>query len=472
MAVEERESVTRALVEAVRGIRYDEIPPEACETAHHCLLDFLGVALAGSQEPLTEILVGEVVRGEAAREAGIIGRPERATRLTAALVNGAAGHALDFDDTHTAMMGHPSVPVLSALLVLAETEGADGRALLAALVAGVELECRVGALLGGGHYAAGFHTTGTVGTFGAAAACAHLMGLDQGGWLHALGLAGTQAAGLKSGFGTMAKPLHAGRAASAGLLSALLARGGFSAQPAILEVPQGFLATHAGVEPSTEVLARHKGQFLIRDTLFKYHASCHLTHATIEAAAQLRERYGLDPEKIGAVEVRVAPPLLDVCNIEEPTTGLEGKFSLRATTALALLGEDTSDLATYSDAKMAEPRPGCAPRSGAGDPDRGPGADAGAGPNRVGSPARRGGDGYRRAGGGPGCPGRAAAAQVPRPRGTRPRPGSCRGAVRGRVGRAANRLHRRAAAPGTARLSRGPEPSQIVRDGAPRRIGD
>jgi 2-methylcitrate dehydratase PrpD len=114
MAVEERESVTRALVEAVRGIRYDEIPQQACETARHCLLDYLGVALAGSQEPLTDILVGEVVRGEAASEAGIIGRPERATRLTAALVNGAAGHALDFDDTHTAMMGHPSVPVLSA----------------------------------------------------------------------------------------------------------------------------------------------------------------------------------------------------------------------------------------------------------------------------------------------------------------------------------------------------------------------
>jgi 2-methylcitrate dehydratase PrpD len=154
----------------------------------------------------------------------------------------------------------------------------------------------------------------------------------------------------------MAKPLHAGRAASSGLLSALLARGGFTAQPAILEVAQGFLATHAGAEPSTEVLARHQGRFLIRDTLFKYHASCHLTHATIEGAGQLRERHGLDPEKIGTVEVRVAPPLLDVCNIEEPTTGLEGKFSLRATTALALLAEDTSDLATYSDAKMAEPR--------------------------------------------------------------------------------------------------------------------
>lgn len=352
----EREKMTLALVEAVRGIRYEETPQEARETAGHCLLDFLGVTLAGSQEPLTDILVGEVVRGEAASEAGIIGRRERATRLTAALVNGAAGHALDFDDTHATMAGHPSVAVLPALLALAETEGAGGQALLAALVAGVELECRVGALLGGWHYAAGFHSTGTIGTFGAAAACAHLLGLDREGWLHALGLAGTQAAGLKSGFGTMAKPLHAGRAASAGLLSALLARGGFTAQPAIFEAAQGFLATHAAAEASSEVLARHGGRFLIRETLFKFHAACYLTHAAIEAAAQLRERHGLDPERIRAVEVRVAAPLLDVCNIEKPTTGLEGKFSLRATTALALLGEDTGDLATFSDAKMAEPR--------------------------------------------------------------------------------------------------------------------
>jgi 2-methylcitrate dehydratase PrpD len=227
MAGEEHASVTRALVEAVRGIRYDEIPEEARQTAHHCLLDFLGVALAGSGEPLIDILVAEVVRGEAtgkAGEAGIIGRPERATRLTAALVNGAAGHALDFDDTHTAMIGHPSGPVLPALLALGETQGADGEALLAALVAGVELECRVGTLLGGMHYAAGFHTTGTAGTFGAAAACAHLLGLDRERWLHALGLAGTQAAGLKSAFGTMAKPLHAGRAASPGVASPLSAK--------------------------------------------------------------------------------------------------------------------------------------------------------------------------------------------------------------------------------------------------------
>jgi 2-methylcitrate dehydratase PrpD len=347
---------TRALAEEIRGIAWDGLPDDVRAVAHHCLLDFFGVALAGAGEALTGILVKEVVLAEAGTEAGLIGRPERATKLTAALVNGAAAHALDYDDTHTTMAGHPSVPVLPALLALAEAERSDGRAFLTALVAGIELECRLGVLLGGGHYLAGFHATGTLGTFGAAAACAHLLGLDGERWLHALGLAGTQAAGLKSAFGTMAKPLHAGRAASAGLLSALLARGGYTAQADVLETPQGFAATHAGGELSPDALAPFAGRFLIRDTLFKFHAACYLTHAAIEAALQLRDAHALDAEKIDSVEVNVAPAVLGVCNIAEPATGLEGKFSLRAAAALALLGEDTSDLATYSAAKMVEPQ--------------------------------------------------------------------------------------------------------------------
>ncbi len=347
---------TRALADAVRDLRYDDIPDDAREVARHCLLDFLGCALAGSREPLTEILVREIVQHERSAESGLIGRPGRAARLTAALVNGAAGHALDFDDTHTMMGGHPSVPVLPALLALAETEEANGAALLTALIAGIELECRLGLLLGAGHYLAGFHATGTLGAFGAAAACAHLLRLGGDQWLHALGLAGTQAAGLRSAFGTMAKPLHAGRAASAGLLSAVLARGGFSGQSAILEAAHGFAGTHAGAEPAAGMLAQCAERFLIRDTLFKFHAACYLSHAAIEAAAQLRRSHALNADGIRQVEVHVAPALLGICSIQEPTTGLEGKFSLRVTTALALLGEDTADLATFSDAKMRDPQ--------------------------------------------------------------------------------------------------------------------
>jgi 2-methylcitrate dehydratase PrpD len=356
MATAARNGITRALIESVRGLRYGSLPEPAREVARHCLLDFLGCAVAGSREPLVEILVGALARGEGSTEAGLIGRPERASRSTAALVNGAAGHALDFDDTHTMMNGHPSVPVLPALLALEETEGTDGRRLMTALVAGIELECRLGALLGGRHYAIGFHATGTLGTFGAAAACAHLLELDEDGWMTALGLAGTEAAGLKSAFGTMAKPLHAGRAASAGLLAALLARGGFTAAEGVVEAEQGFAATHSGDELEPSRLERFAGRFLICDTLFKYHAACYLTHAPIEAARRIRVEHAVDPEAIESVAVTVAPALLGVCNIAEPSTGLEGKFSLRATTALALLGEDTSALSTYSDEKMRDAR--------------------------------------------------------------------------------------------------------------------
>jgi 2-methylcitrate dehydratase PrpD len=183
-----------------------------------------------------------------------------------------------------------------------------------------------------------------------------LLALDAEPWRHALGLAGTQAAGLKSGFGTMAKPLHAGRAAANGLTSALLARRGFTGNTHILETKQGFAATHGASHIDPERLGRCDGQFLITSTLFKYHASCYLTHAAIEAASRLRCTAGFSPGDVEHVEVRASAACTGVCDIAEPETGLAGKFSLRATTAMALLGIDTSDPATFSDERMRDPQ--------------------------------------------------------------------------------------------------------------------
>jgi 2-methylcitrate dehydratase PrpD len=346
---------TEALAESVCEIAWEDIPEEVREVARHCLLDCLGTTLAGSREPLVEVLVGTLVRGEEAGEATLVGRPERASRPTAALVNGAAGHALDFDDTHLAMTGHPTVPVLPALLALAERGGGDGRRFLAALVAGIELECRLGLLLGARPYEVGFHSTATLGAFGAAAACAHWLGLEPRRWLRALGLAGIQAAGLKCAFGSMGKPFQVGRAAQSGLLAAMLAAEGFDAPEDILEASQGFAATHAASDIDGSRLAEAKGRWLVRETLFKFHAACYLTHAAIEAARCLREAESIDPEAIDRVEVVVHPSLLSVCGIAEPKTGLEGKFSLRATVALALRGADTAALDTFSDATMRDP---------------------------------------------------------------------------------------------------------------------
>ncbi len=350
------QAITARLAALGDPITFAALPDEIAEVARHCVLDWLACTIAGAAEPLATILRAEVVASDTSSDATIVGTGERASALTAALVNGATSHALDFDDTHEALLGHPTVPVLPALAALAEREGRNGADLLAALVAGIEVECRLGALLGTAHYAQGWHNTATLGTFGAAAACAHMLGLDAVQTRHALGLAGTQAGGLKSGFGTMAKALHAGKAAQNGLLSALLARGGYTANPDIVETAQGFAAClAAGVVLDPAVLDGWEGRWMTRDVLFKYHAACYLTHAPINAVSELRaELAGGGAEEVEAIEIRIEPAALRVCNIAEPQTGLEGKFSLRATAAMTLLGHDMADLATYSDERVTE----------------------------------------------------------------------------------------------------------------------
>jgi 2-methylcitrate dehydratase PrpD len=344
---------TAALARAGHALSLSAIPADALAVAKQCVLDWLGVTLAGSREPLSEVLSAELAGGNG-DEATLIGRSDRASVLAAALVNGAAGHALDFDDTHLTMMGHPTVPVAPAVVALAERLDSSGAELVTAFVAGVEVECRLGALLGPSHYARGWHATGTLGTFGAAAGCARLLELDEERWCHALGIAGTQAAGLKGVFGTMCKPLHAGKAAANGLLGATLAARGFTSNPQIVEAHQGFGETHAESIADVETLEPLAGRFLVRETLFKYHAACYLTHAVIEGALRLRHEHAVAPDEVEAVEVEVNPGVLDVANIREPRTGLEGKFSLGAVTAMALLGDDTTDPRAYSDQRMTE----------------------------------------------------------------------------------------------------------------------
>ncbi len=347
-------AITGPLTDAVSAIRFDSLPPDVVFLARQCLLDWLGVTLGGANEPLTRILRDEALEQGGRPMATLIGTGEKVATLQAALVNGAASHALDFDDVHLVMSGHPSVPVIPAVLALGEERGASGRDFIAAFVAGFEMECRVGALVMPGHYQAGWHATGTLGTFGSAAACAHLMGLDGVQWRHALGIAAAQAAGLKSMFGTMCKPFHAGKAAANGLLAASLAARGFTSNTEVLETPQGFAATQT-TTPSPERALRGLGnEFAIRGALFKYHAACYGTHETIEGILRLREEHSLDPDHVEAIELLVPPGHLAMCNIQEPGTALEGKFSLRFTAALALAGRGASE-AAFTDQAVRDP---------------------------------------------------------------------------------------------------------------------
>ncbi len=348
-------AVTYRLAEFCRGIRYDDVPADAMEVARQCLLDWLGVTIAGSSEPLAQMLRDQVLDEGDNAQATLVGSGHQVTAGQAALVNGAASHALDYDDVNLAMSGHPSVPIWPALLALAEWRGGSGRDVLTAFVAGYEMECRIGLLVMPGHYTTGFHSTGTLGTFGAAAACAHLLGFEQEQWERTLGIAGAQAAGLKSMFGTMCKPLHAGKAAANGLFAALMAERGFTSNPEVLETPQGFAATQATATNTERALGGLGDHFAVRNTLFKYHAACYGTHETIEGVLRLKEANGLAPETLAGIDLVVPQGHLAMCNIQEPTTGLEGKFSLRFTAALAFVDGETDD-AAFSDDRVRQPR--------------------------------------------------------------------------------------------------------------------
>ncbi len=349
-SIQDAPDITRRLAANVAALTYDQLPADVVFVAKHCLLDWLGVTMAGAQEPLTAMLVDYVGAEGGAPQATIIGLGGKVSVGQAALVNGSAGHALDYDDVLRWLNGHPTAPVMPAILALAEHRGDGGRALIEAFAAGVETESRVGIMMGEGHYAKGWHATATIGHFVSAAGAAKLLGLEAARIAAAFGIAGTQAAGLKSMFGTMCKPMHAGKAAQNGLFAAQMAARGFTSRDDVLECAQGF------GDAQTDTFAAHAAldglgtRFLLPDSRFKYHAACYGTHGPIDAAGVARANAAFDASQVERIEIRVLTRNLRVCNIQTPATGLEAKFSLRFTVALALLGVDTGRLDTFDDA--------------------------------------------------------------------------------------------------------------------------
>ena len=236
---------TRQLADFVAHATFEHLPAEVVRECKRCVLNYLGVALGACRHEAVAILT------DAAREMGglpqatILGSRLKTSVVQAAMVNGAMSHVLDYDDTDLETVIHPTGPVLSAALPLAEWRGLSGRQLITGFAVGAEVELRVGSAVYPAHYDVGWHITGTAGVFGAAAAAGWLLGLDSDRLSHALGLAGTQASGLREMFGSMAKCLHVGAAASNGLWSALLAGRGFTASTRVLEARRGFCAVTA-----------------------------------------------------------------------------------------------------------------------------------------------------------------------------------------------------------------------------------
>lgn len=327
------------LARRIGAIAFDELPPEAVTWAKVGILDTVGVTLAGSGESCTRI-----VSGVAAHSAGLallFGSRHRVAPLDAALINGTAAHALDFDDCSNSMGGHPSAPVLPALFALAGARKASGRDFLAAYIAGLETETRIARGVNFHHYEKGWHPTATLGTFGAAAASAHLLRLDVERTAQALALAASLASGIKANFGTMTKPLHVGHAARNGLMAALLAADGFTANEGAFEHAQGFfLVFNSAGNFSPEAVLADWAQpldILKPGIAIKQYPCCGSTHPAIDAMLALVEEHGLTPTMVERVESRTHPRRLAHTNRPDPRSALDAKFSVQYCLARALM---------------------------------------------------------------------------------------------------------------------------------------
>ena len=327
------------------------MPQDARKIAELSLFDWMVVSLAGADQQLASIIRDFVVAEGGVATAAVTGCKHRLPARAAALANGTISHALDYDDTHFAYIGHPSVAIFPAALAAAEEMGASGDDVVDAFLVGAEAACRIGIVLGRDHYNAGFHQTATSGAFGATIAAARLYQLDRTAISMALGLVSTRASGLKSQFGTMGKPFNAGAAAANGIEAASLAKRGFSASLDAFAGPQSFLAAHhADQVGSDEIVNWSFDKFFFATVSHKLHACCHLTHAMIEALLLLKAAGKIAADDIDEVHVHITPAWQNVCDIKTPKTGLEIKFSYVFLAAMVLQNINLAADESYHDA--------------------------------------------------------------------------------------------------------------------------
>lgn len=344
--------VTREFSHFLAGLSLEDISSRALHESRRAVLDWLGCALAGSAHPTVAVLI------DGLREVGgrpdhlVIGHDEPMGLLEAPLANGLMGHVLDYDDTHLSGAGssviiHMSSPVLPALFALAERSAVRGSALALALIAGFEAGVRIGEA-SPGHHARGWHLTGTLGALAAAVAAARLLGMGSPQIAHALGIAATQAAGLQQNRGTSCKSFHAGKAASNGLLSALLARRGFDSSAEILEGRKGFGHMYAERLDGDALLRDLGREWRIERNGLKPYACGVVMHPAIDAMIGLAGRGGIDPRTVCRIELRVHPHAIAITGVADPRSGLQSKFSLLHAVTAAFV-DKAAGIAQFSD---------------------------------------------------------------------------------------------------------------------------
>jgi 2-methylcitrate dehydratase PrpD len=352
-------SLTRSVAEFICGTTRTSIPTSVRKLATRSILDGIGLALAGNAAATGAIVRDYLADLGASGPATVIGRAETMSPRFAAFANGIAIHADDYDDTQLAvkpdrvygLLTHPTAPVLPAVLAVAEAEGSGGADLLDAYIVGTEVEMKVAEAIDPRHYRDGFHSTGTIGAIGAAAALARLRRADATTTQRALGIAASQSAGLRESFGTMTKPFHAGRAAESGVVAVDLAMRGWTAAENILEAPRGFFRAAGGGydAASIEGALGRPWSFDSPGVSIKPHPSGSLTHPGMRVMLRLIEEHDIKPEQVRRVRVGTNRNMPNALIHHRPRTELNAKFSMEFCMAILLL-ERKAGLAQFKDA--------------------------------------------------------------------------------------------------------------------------
>ncbi|MEL7100783.1 MAG: MmgE/PrpD family protein [Pseudomonadota bacterium] len=362
-AMPEGTTITEEAATFVETVRFEDIPEDALYIGKRCIIDGLGLYVAGSEEHSLEILVAEAMAMGGREDANLLSTTARVPAPMAARVLGTAGHAHDWDDSQVSvdpahiygLLTHPTIPPLTASIVMAQTRGPiSGRDFMLAFQTGFEVECKISEWMLPQHYMSGMHSSGTVGTFGAFASAAKIMGLTGEKLRAGFGIAASLAAGIRCNFGTMTKPLHVGRAAENGITAALLAERGFSADPQALDGPWGFMAVQGG-GCSAEKLSQGFGKtWTIIDpgVSIKPYPCGVLTHPTIDLMLRLVTEADIQPDDIDTVTVHAGTNILKPIRYPIAANHLQAKFSLPAALSMIALARQAGKV-EFSDAFVA-----------------------------------------------------------------------------------------------------------------------
>jgi 2-methylcitrate dehydratase PrpD len=357
--------ITQEVSSFVAKARFGDLPEQAVKLARGFILDGLGVALAGSTDECARIVQAQIRQTGGKAEASILGTTMMAPAAKAALANGVAGHAMDYDDTQLStskqavygLLTHPTTPVLAAVLAMGEREKITGRELVLAYILGVEVECRIADAIHPRHYQEGFHSTATMGGLGAAVAVGKILRLKEEKLIQTLGIAASMASGLRENFGTMTKPLHAGRAAENGVTAALLAQAGFTSATNILEARRGFYQAMAGGYDESKISGRLGRPYFMIDPgiSIKPYPSGSLSHPAQDLILDLVKRHELGADDIEQIEVGTNSNVPNALIYPMPKTALEGKFSIPFCMAIAVL-ERKAGIVQFQDRKVRDKR--------------------------------------------------------------------------------------------------------------------